>query len=123
MKFLIINNLLLIIINIHIHNYCDGAPIQTSNYVDLTWGFDNNTLYWPDQVPFSFIKKTEGYKIYKNETYWYTAYNFCAGEHGGTHFDSPYHFNPKGWKTGEVPISRLIGPGNIDILFFLNLNQ
>ncbi|XP_063924573.1 isatin hydrolase-like [Zophobas morio] len=31
-----------------------------------------------------------------------------AGEHGGTHFDAPYHFNKEGWKVPDVPITRLV---------------
>lgn len=36
---------------------------------------------------------------------------FCAGEHGGTHFDAPYHFYKNGWTVGQVPLSNLIVPG------------
>ncbi|KAJ3652590.1 hypothetical protein Zmor_018542 [Zophobas morio] len=35
-------------------------------------------------------------------------HEFCAGEHGGTHFDAPYHFNKEGWKVPDVPITRLV---------------
>lgn len=38
---------------------------------------------------------------------------FQAGEHGGTHFDAPYHFNKNGWKVGEVPLERLITKGAV----------
>lgn len=36
---------------------------------------------------------------------------FCAGEHGGTHFDAPYHFYREGWTVGQIPLSNLIVPG------------
>ena len=29
----------------------------------------------------------------------------------GTHTDAPSHFAEDGWKVGEIPIERLIGPG------------
>lgn len=30
------------------------------------------------------------------------------GEHGGTHLDAPYHFNPHGWTVDKIPASSLI---------------
>lgn len=35
------------------------------------------------------------------------------GEHGGTHFDAPYHFNRDGWKVADVPVSKLINKGYV----------
>ncbi|ODN00638.1 Kynurenine formamidase [Orchesella cincta] len=39
--------------------------------------------------------------------YWLAMFSFCMGEHGGTHVDAPYHFNPLGWKLSEIPVERL----------------
>jgi len=36
--------------------------------------------------------------------------HFSAGEHGGTHMDSPYHFNPKGKGMSELTLDQLTGP-------------
>lgn len=38
----------------------------------------------------------------------YSAYSFSAAEHGGTHLDSPFHFNPAGWTVDKIPASSLI---------------
>ena len=42
--------------------------------------------------------------------FFYTAFQFCAAEHGGTHLDAPIHF-AKGHPTADqIPLWRLIGP-------------
>ena len=38
---------------------------------------------------------------------------FCSGEHTGTHIDAPSHFGPRQWRTHEIPMERLLGPGVI----------
>ncbi|KAJ8941469.1 hypothetical protein NQ318_015948, partial [Aromia moschata] len=45
----------------------------------------------------------------------YAMSEFCAGEHGGTHFDAPYHFYENGWKVGDVSVDRLIAKGCVVI--------
>ncbi|RZC41747.1 uncharacterized protein BDFB_011704 [Asbolus verrucosus] len=41
--------------------------------------------------------------------YWYAMNEFCAGEHGGTHFDAPYHFNKEAnWIVGS---GKIVGVG------------
>lgn len=40
----------------------------------------------------------------------YAAYEFSAGEHGGTHLDAPYHFSNTGKRVGDFPIDKLILP-------------
>ncbi|XP_050296912.1 isatin hydrolase-like isoform X3 [Anthonomus grandis grandis] len=49
---------------------------------------------------------------------WYSFKEFCVAEHGGTHFDAPYHFHQSGWKVGDVPLSRLFAKGA-----FLNMEE
>ena len=29
-------------------------------------------------------------------------------EHIGTHMDAPYHFNPEGWTTEQIPLENLV---------------
>ena len=29
-------------------------------------------------------------------------------EHIGTHMDAPYHFNPQGWTTEQIPLENLV---------------
>ncbi len=63
--------------------------IDESKVIDLTYSFDEHTIYWPTAKPFqletvSFAKTAAGY--------WYAANNICLAEHGGTHMDAPIHF-------------------------------
>ncbi|CAH1135737.1 unnamed protein product [Ceutorhynchus assimilis] len=73
---------------------------------DLTWTFGNDTIYWPGWKKFEFTKQ-----IHIENNGLYSANEFCAAEHGGTHFDAPYHFYQKGWKVAEVPVTRLFAKG------------
>lgn len=75
--------------------------------LDLSWGFDENTISWPGGRKFEITKRIER----TTNGQWYAANEFCAPEHTGTHLDAPYHFNKTGWKVGEIPLKRLIGPG------------
>ncbi|MGZ3460756.1 MAG: cyclase family protein [Archangium sp.] len=76
--------------------------------VDMTYVFDERTLYWPTS-PFGFsIKslhfgKTEG-------GFFYSANTLCAPEHGGTHLDAPLHFAEGKASADQVPLERLIAP-------------
>lgn len=76
-------------------------------YLDMTYPFDEKTLYWPTARPFRLEV------VHKGATkggFHYEANNFCAAEHGGTHIDAPVHF-ARGQRTvDEVPLSALIGP-------------
>ncbi|HEY7513299.1 MAG TPA: cyclase family protein, partial [Vicinamibacteria bacterium] len=73
-----------------------AAPASTpvfdlarARIVDLTHPFDDKTPYWPT-APSGFELKT----VHRGTTqdgYFYSAYSFCAPEHGGTHLDAPAH--------------------------------
>lgn len=77
--------------------------------IDLTWNFENDTLYWRGVQPFIFTKE-----FTKHQDGWFYSVNeFCAGEHGGTHLDAPYHFAENGVKVGQIPFETLIVPGKI----------
>lgn len=83
------------------------APgIDAARVIDLTYTFDEHTIYWPTATPFHLKAvargKTPG-------GYWYAANDFCGAEHGGTHLDAPIHFAEGGWTTAEIPVGRLIG--------------
>ncbi|MCS6912042.1 MAG: cyclase family protein [Myxococcota bacterium] len=76
-------------------------------YLDLTYPFDEQTIYWPTSRPFQLDK------VWKGTTeagFYYEANNYSAAEHGGTHLDAPSHFAPGRWSVDEVPLSSLIGP-------------
>jgi len=81
--------------------------IDESKVIDLTYSFDEHTIYWPTAKPFqletvSFAKTAAGY--------WYAANNICLAEHGGTHMDAPIHFAEGKRAADEVPVQQLIGP-------------
>ncbi|XP_060876535.1 isatin hydrolase-like [Metopolophium dirhodum] len=41
----------------------------------------------------------------------YTTESFSTPEHCGTHLDSPFHFNPVGWKLEDIPLDRMVVEG------------
>ena len=81
--------------------------IDETKIVDLTYSFDEKTIYWPTAKPFHWQKDT--WKITPGG-YWYAAADFAASEHGGTHLDSPIHFGKGKATTDQIPLTRLIGP-------------
>jgi kynurenine formamidase len=58
-------------------------------WIDLSHGFSSETLYWPTAEPFKLETVSAGMT---EKGYYYSAYRFCAAEHGG------------------IPLSQLIGP-------------
>jgi len=82
-------------------------PIDESKVIDLTYSFDEHTIYWPTAKPFqleivSAAKTAAGF--------WYAANNVCLAEHGGTHMDAPIHFAEGKRAADEVPVQQLMGP-------------
>ncbi|PWT93453.1 MAG: cyclase [Acidobacteria bacterium] len=75
--------------------------------VDLTYSFNEKTIYWPTAKPFEHTQVAWGLAP---EGYWYTSANFSASEHGGTHLDAPIHFGEHKWTSDQIPIDRLMGP-------------
>src|SRR5262245_36293960 len=88
----------------------DPPPItlQGVRVVDLTYAFDEKTIYWPTS-PTTFkldrlsYGKTEG-------GYFYASNAFCTPEHGGTHLDAPIHFAEGKRTADQIPVEQLIGP-------------
>jgi kynurenine formamidase len=83
--------------------------LARARVVDLTHPFDDKTPYWPTATS-GFQLKTE----HKGRTpggFFYSAYSFCAPEHGGTHLDAPAHFAEGANSADEVPLGRLMAPG------------
>ena len=85
-----------------------AQDFSSGRLIDLTHPFNENTVYWPTAETF---KKTEVFKGRTDAGFFYSAYNFSAAEHGGTHMDSPIHFADGTNTADRVPISQLIGPG------------
>src|SRR5215831_3191033 len=85
----------------------EQSRIDESKIVDLTYSFDEKTVYWPTAKPFQWEKESWGRSA---DGYWYTAARYAASEHGGTHLDAPIHFGEGRLAADEIPISRLVGP-------------
>jgi len=89
-----------------------SAPdLRTARVVDLTHPFDERTPYWPTA--------TSGFKLERvhygktDAGYFYSAYSFCAPEHGGTHLDAPIHFGEGRWTADQIPVDRLVRPAAV----------
>ncbi|MBI1761780.1 MAG: cyclase family protein [Acidobacteria bacterium] len=89
------------------------TALNTAKVVDLTYNFDDQTIYWPTAQPFKWEKEAWGRSA---AGWWYTAGRYSASEHGGTHVDAPIHFGEGKASMDELPLQRLIGPvSKIDI--------
>ena len=86
------------------------APLDLSHaeVVDLTYAFDEHTLYWPNS-PSGFELKRLSYGPAPGG-YFYSSNAFCAPEHGGTHVDAPIHFSEHGRTLEAIPVRQLIAP-------------
>ena len=87
-----------------------AQDISQGSWVDLTHAFNERSIYWPTAEPF---KKTKVFHGHTPGGWFYSAYNFSAAEHGGTHIDAPIHFAEGARTVDKVPVSQLIGPGFI----------
>jgi kynurenine formamidase len=86
-----------------------ALDLQRARIIDLTYPFDEQTIYWPT-APSSFQLTRLSYG--KTEAgHFYAANVFCAPEHGGTHLDAPIHFSQSGLTVDQLPVRQLIGPG------------
>lgn len=94
----------------------DIAPTTTSTsmeIVDLSYPFDENTVYWVTAENFKHETVSEGMT---DKGYYYSAYNYSGAEHGGTHIDAPVHFAKGKSSVDKIPLERLIGNGfKIDV--------
>jgi kynurenine formamidase len=81
-------------------------PFNGGKWIDLTYSFSDETLYWPTANKFVLDTSFEGITA---GGFYYSAYNFSAAEHGGTHLDAPNHFAKGKWTTDEIPLENLTG--------------
>jgi len=91
------------------------SPAQTidfahSHVVDLTYTFDESTLYWPTADGFKWKKDAWGPSP---GGYFYASASYGASEHGGTHLDSPLHFAEGHPGTDQIPVKNLIAPAAV----------
>jgi len=82
--------------------------LEGARLVDLTYPFDDKTIYWPTAST-GFVHETVFYGRTEGG-FFYSAYNTCAPEHGGTHLDAPVHFAEGKSTADAVPLSRIVGP-------------
>src|SRR5437879_13512170 len=87
-------------------NRAERAAIDGSKVIDLTYSFDESTIYWPTAKSFDWQKESWGTSP---GGYWYASARYAASEHGGTHIDSPIHFGKDQATTEQIQLSRLIG--------------
>lgn len=85
----------------------EATTIDPAKVIDLTYPFDETTIYWPTAKPFEWQKESWGMSA---GGYWYAAARYAASEHGGTHLDSPIHFGKGRAAADEIPVSKLVGP-------------
>ena len=83
------------------------GPEPTRRLVDLSYDFSEETVYWPTAAPFKLETVAEGRT---EKGFYYSAYAFCAAEHGGTHLDAPIHFAEGRQTVDQIPLESLIGP-------------
>ena len=81
-----------------------GSP---GHILDMTYVFDNTSIYWPNARPFNLTPESAGMT---DKGYWYAANFYSASEHGGTHADAPLHFARNGRTIDQVPLEEWIGP-------------
>jgi putative cyclase len=81
------------------------ARIAADRILDLSYPFDERTIYWPTAAPFRLTHDFEGPT---EAGFFYASNSLCASEHGGTHLDAPYHFYEAGRTTDGIPPRALI---------------
>lgn len=86
---------------------CTGSPPQI---IDLTYSFDDQTVYWPKNKHFHRQDTARGTNA---KGFWYASGTFSASEHGGTHLDAPVHFASSGMSVDELAVESLVGPAII----------
>jgi len=80
--------------------------LAQGTWVDLTWDFEESTVYWPTNVPF---KHDTVFFGINDKGYFYSSFKYSAEEHGGTHFDAPLHFAQGGRSIEQINVEELTG--------------
>ncbi|UCC41226.1 MAG: cyclase family protein [Candidatus Aminicenantes bacterium] len=84
-----------------------SACSSEEKLLDMTYPYDESTIYWPTAKPFKLEKVSWGIA---EGGWWYASNEFSASEHGGTHVDAPIHFAEKGRTIEQIPLKEWIGP-------------
>lgn len=81
--------------------------------LEMTYPYDEDTIYWPTAKPFKLNKVSWGIS---DGGWWYASNEYSASEHGGTHADAPIHFAKNGRTIDQIPLQEWIGPAvKIDV--------
>lgn len=83
-----------------------GPLMDSGHWVDLTHAFSEETIYWPNAEHFHLTKIYDGHT---SGGYHYSANQFEAAEHGGTHMDAPIHFDVTGKAVDRVGLTQIMG--------------
>ena len=83
-----------------------GLDLSNGRWIDLTHEFSEQTIYWPTAEPF---EKSTVFQGITERGYYYSAYNYQAAEHGGTHLDAPIHFYQGRNTVEQIPIDQFVG--------------
>jgi kynurenine formamidase len=84
------------------------AQFPQGRIVDLSYSFDEQTIFWPTETGFVLEKGPAGMT---DRGYYYSANRFSSAEHGGTHIDAPTHFYQARQTVDAIPLQQLIGAG------------
>ncbi|GBE44896.1 MAG TPA: cyclase family protein [Rhizobiales bacterium] len=85
-----------------------AQDLSRGKWIDLTHPFNAGSIYWPTAKMF---KKETVFEGQTEGGFYYSAYNYSAAEHGGTHLDAPIHFAKGALTADALPVAQLIGPG------------
>jgi kynurenine formamidase len=83
------------------------VDLDRARVVDLTYAFDERTLYWPN-APSGFKLERLAFGPTAGG-FFYSSNAYAAPEHGGTHLDAPIHFAQGRRTADQVPLEQLIG--------------
>jgi len=75
--------------------------------VDLTYTLEENSPYWPEDVPGSPFHASVATTYQKDGNFTRT---FSMPEHFGTHMDAPVHFDPTGKSVDQIAVEKLFAP-------------
>lgn len=87
-----------------------STRIDESKLIDLTYSFNEQTVYWPTARRFHLTVVSKGINDHGR---WYASNDYGASEHGGTHMDAPIHFAKAGRPSDRIPVHQFIGPARV----------
>ncbi|MBL4661122.1 MAG: cyclase family protein [Alcanivoracaceae bacterium] len=102
------NKKLIVLCSLIISTFCFAENLFKGKWIDLSYNFSEETIYWPTADNF---KKTTVFEGHNDKGFYYSAYNYTAAEHGGTHLDAPVHFSEGKNTVDDIPLDQLIGSG------------